>query len=1242
MGTDETNDTTCLPTGGDGCIESELVLRTIERIVSRRGHFHGGRTCLLQERRLWRQLYQTPGQADPARCLSAWNPVKRASISSIPLKTSHPLKYLYASAMGCGGVAVADIDADGRPDLFFTGGPRANALYRQTGVLKFEDITASAGVAGKVAWSTGAAIVDIDNDGDLDIYICNFDSPNHLFLNDGSGAFTESARKFGLNFVGAGHTPAFCDYDNDGDLDLYLMTNFYYDPGGKREDPIVAMIDGKPQVLPRYRKYYGINKVNQVGANGLLNVEHDAVGQSDRIVKNNGDGTFTEVSNQVLGKGNAVVWWDPNQDGLPDIYVANDFKDPDAFLENQGGGKFSDVIRDRVPHTTWYSMGADSADLDGDGRPDLMVADMSGTNHFKQKVGMGAMSANAEFLNTAMPRQYMRNTVYLNSGAGRLLEAAHMTGLANSDWTWTVRLSDFDNDGRVDVFLTNGMAVNLNVSDNPAATTALPGETEWDKHVRAGTGPLKEQNLAFRNKGDLDFEDVSKSWGLDHVGMSYAATAADLDRDGDLEIIVANLEEPIDIYRNRSEPGNRILVELRGTRSNRQGIGATVRVETDSGQQVRFLTLNRGFMASGEAVVHFGLGDDETINRLSVVWPGGSEQTFEGLKSNQHFVITEPEKGATPAVGDDEKPLFAATNTSLSDWKHHEQDYDDYARQPLLPHKHSQLGPGIAVGDIDGDGDEDLFLGGAKGQPGSLQKHNGAGDFETVKCAALEQDRESEDMGAVFFDADGDADLDLYVVSGGVECEPGDALLTDRLYLNDGTGAFSAAASDAIPELRDSGSVVAACDFDVDGDLDLFVGGRIVPGSYPLPARSRVLRNEGGRFSDATDEVAPGLGEVGLVVGALWTDATGDGKSDLMVTSEWGPVRLFENTGGQLAERTSQAGLAEYQGWWNGIAGADIDHDGDIDYAVTNLGLNTKYHGSPEKPLHLYYGDFDGTGKKRLVEAEYEGGVLYPVRGRSCSSNAMPFLLEKFDSFKGFAMASVQEIYTPTSLESALEFTATELRSGIFLNDGSGHFEFRPLPRIAQIAPGFGVTFNDIDVDGNADLYIVQNFFTPQAETGRMAGGVSQLLRGNGDGTFIPVGPAESGLVVSGDGKSLAHLDLDGDGRDDFIVGINDDVPLVFKNQAEQVSEGNLEVRLVGKPGNKSGIGSRVTVQTPNLTQTAEVYAGSGYLSQSSTTLTFAQTSSAPARIEVRWPDGEVSVLDNSAGKGMLEIVQPE
>jgi hypothetical protein len=1184
-----------------------------------------------------------PSESKKVDTLFTSLPVEKTHVDFInPILKDHPMAHLYASAMGCGGVAVGDIDNDGRPDLFFTGGPVPNRLFRQTDTLQFEDITEKAGLSSGEVWSTGASIIDIDNDNDLDIYVCNYDAKNFLYINRGDGTFDEAAETFGLDFASAGHTPAFCDVDNDGNLDLYLLTNFFYDPRGLITEQIVGMKDGKPAVLPAYEKFYGITSITPGSKPGEINIQHDTIGQSDILLKNNGDRTFTRLTppGTLIGKGNSALWWDPNDDGWADLYVANDFKDPDFYFKNHGDGTLDPVIKSTVPHTTWFSMGSDSADLDGDALPDLVVADMSGTNHFKQKISMGAMSDNAEFLVTAEPRQYMRNTVFLNTGTDRLREAAHMTGLANSDWTWTVRLSDFDNDGRIDVFFSNGMAVNLNVADNEAAVRALPGETEWAKHQRAKSGSLKEQNLAFKNLGDLHFEDVSKAWGLDHVGMSYAATAADLDRDGDLELIVVNLDEPVSIYQNHSNSSHRTTVELRGVTSNRRGLGATVRVETASGKQSSYMTLARGYMASGEALLHFGLGAETQIKSLSVQWPSGHLQTFKDLAADQHFTITEPDTkppARTPKV----KPatIFEPLPTALTKLRHREQPFDDFARQPLLPNKVSQLGPAMAWADVDADGDDDLYFAGAKGSTGQLFRNDAGGAFTSISKVTFAGDTVFEDMGALFFDADSDGDQDLYVVSGGNECDAGDESLRDRLYFNDGKGAFTRG---TLPDLRDSGGPIAAADFDSDGDLDLFVGGRLVPGKYPSAPQSRLLRNDGsGKFTDVTTELAPSFTDLGMITSAIWTDSDNDGAIDLLLTCDWAPPRLFRNLGeGKLQDRTSAAGFDRLWGWWNGVSAGDVDNDGDIDFAISNFGQNTKYHPTYDKPVRLFYGDFDDSGVEQLVEAKYEGDILYPVRGRSCSSHAMPFLLNKFDTYTEFASATLVDIYTPQKLSKARQYAATELRSGILINDGKGFFEFRPLPHIAQIAPGFGMSMNDIDGDGKLDIYMVGNFYSPQAETGHMAGGVSQLLLGIGDGSFTPVAPHRSGLVVPGDAKSLTCADIDGDGNQEYIIGINDDSPMVFR---QRESHPSLAIKLVGNTINHAAIGARVTVQTDGLpNQTKEVYAGSGYLSQDPLTLHFsAKSDSKATTVEVRWPDNKISTHKVTDGSRATEIKYP-
>ena len=975
---------------------------------------------------------------------------------------------------------------------------------------------------------------------------------------------------------------------------------------------------------PSLARYF---KIEQTGTDdsGVPSFALRKVAQPDMLFRNDG-GKFTDVTEASgiagTGFGLSATWWDLDGDGLQDLWVGNDFNDPDRVYHNNGDGTFTDIVRSLVPHITWFSMGADVADLDGDGLSDFVIADMSGSNHFKQKVNMGAMGSSAEFLRDADPQQYMRNAVFLNTGTPRFQEAAYLTGLANTDWTWTVKLCDFDNDGRPDVLFTNGMSRNFNQSDN-AATIPQANETEWDRHLRAGTPELREPNLAFRNLGDLRFKDTGKAWGLDHNGMSFAAAHADLDGDGNLDLIVANLGEPVSIYRNHGTPdNNRAVVKLHGAGANTFGIGATVTVEAGGQSQLRELIPYRGYLSSNEPMLHFGLGEASRIDSLRVRWPDGKEQEFTDLEANRVFTITEP-GAATPARRGRKPDDFRFTYLGAPGDIHPvENDHDDFERQPLLPNQLSRLGPGMAWGDIDGDGDDDLWTAGAAGKSGILMRREDDGKFTRVVSAALQADAASEDLGGLWFDADGDDDLDLYVASGGYEFEKGDAALRDRLYVNDGSGGFSAAPTGALPDFRASSGTVTACDFDRDGDLDLFVGGRQVPGEYPLPAESILLRNEGGRFSDATESVA-GLRMPGLVTASLWSDVNGDGWLDLLLTLEWGPVKIFLNDKGKLSDAGVASGTAALTGWWNGITGRDIDGDGDTDYVVTNFGLNTKYHASRKAPALLYYGDFEGDGRFHIVEAEFEDETLYPCRGRSCSSAAMPHLREKFTSFQQFASADLMSIYPSEKLRESHRFAATVLESGVLINDGSGRLAFQPLPRRAQIAPSFGLALTEFDGDGHPDLYLAQNFHSPQVETGHMDGGVSLLLNGTGDGSFAPVPPNQSGLVVGGDAASVTTPDLDGDGAPDLVIGLNDAPAMAFRLRTKPAGE-IVTVRLEGPAGNRIAAGASVRfVLDDGSTQSAEVYAGGGYLSQSPPELAFGIPSGHTAKeIAVRWPDG--------------------
>ncbi|MEM7387179.1 MAG: VCBS repeat-containing protein, partial [Verrucomicrobiota bacterium] len=744
--------------------------------------------------------------------------------------------------------------------------------------------------------------------------------------------------------------PHFCDYDQDGDLDVFVTGYQFRDPAGRPARdrlPVVKKGDDY-SIKPGFEKYYGF--VQGVTGQRLFR----NVGRADFLLQSNaaqrGDQPirFTDVTAKAgisgLGVGNSAVWWDYDGDGFPDLFIANDFKAPDQLYLNNGDGTFTDVIKNTLPHTTWFSMGSDAGDLNNDGRFDLLVSDMAGTTHYRSKVTMGEMADNATFLKRADPQQYMRNAVFINTGTRRFLEAAHLTGLDSSDWTWAAKTVDLDNDGKLDVFFTNGAARMFNHSDFQHDEAAKVGQTEWD--LWENSGPRLEENLAFRNQGHLQFENVSEAWGLSDLSMSYSCVHGDIDNDGDLDLVIANLDKPLSVYENRCG-GNRIKVSLKGRSPNTQGLGAVVSLDTASGKQIRQMMPMTGFLSSNDPAIHFGLGNETTIQSLRIDWPGGRASQYRNLKAGHHYHFPEEEARPAPPKKPDPYPQFAISRV-VPAIRHQEIEYDDFLRQPLLPYKHSQLGPGMAVGDVDGDGDVDFYLGRAKGTRRAVYLNNGRGALAVKAEAPFEKDTIYEDLGCLFFDADRDSDLDLYVVSGSVEGEAGAGTMADRLYLNDGSGSFSKGPSQALPDLRTSGSTVTAADFDRDGDLDLFVGGRIVPGAYPTIPRSTLLENRSqpGRpsFTDSTDKLASGLAEAGLVTSGLWSDADSDGWMDLLVTLEWGPVKYFRNeplgTGRHLVDRTKEAGLAGRLGWWNGFAGADLVRDGDIDYVVSNFGLN--------------------------------------------------------------------------------------------------------------------------------------------------------------------------------------------------------------------------------------------------------------------------------------------------------------
>jgi hypothetical protein len=1130
------------------------------------------------------------------------------------------------------GVALGDYDNDGLIDVYMTGSDIDNGLFRNLGNFKFEDVTFEAGVDGRIQgknpWSSGATFADIDNDGDLDLYVCNMATPNILYINQNDGTFKEQTIFRGADYAGASKQANFCDYDQDGDLDFILLT---YQDLLPAQDDFVKTVDGKMEVLEGCEEYAVV--INNTEARG---------GEKDVFFENQGDGTFKKVTSEV-GIGDVYepnlsgVWLDYDNDGWQDIYTTADFKQPDHLYRNNRDGTFTDVLSETVKHTPWFSMGLDTGDLNNDGHLDLIVGDMADRTHYGQKVNMGDMAQNGWFLVWGEPRQFMQNCVFVNSGTGKFMEHGAITGMAKTDWTWSIRMVDLDNDGLLDVHFTNGHSRDSMNGDLFGKMEELRNDPDltpekWGAFF-ANIPARKGVNLAFRNKGDLEFESIGPQWGLDHNGVSHAAAFADLDNDGDLDAIVNNLYEQASIYRNDSSDGARIIVQFRSGTNNYFGVGCKVELLQDGKYYRRDLTPNRGYLSSDPMAVHFGLPSNDNIEQMRVTWPDGTAHEFRDIAVNHIYRAIDDGKGTkgmSPVVPKP-APVFADVTDEVNvEFAHQENDFDDFSREPLLPYQLSRLGGSLAWSDVNNDGFQDVFCGGAAGQSGQLLINNDGKTFAPTK-GPWSDHAASEDMGILFFDADQDGDSDLLVASGSNEFDADSELYRDRLYLNDGMGGFTHA-KDALPPLTDSSSIVAAADFDRDGDLDVFIGSRSVAGRYPIVPTSRLLINDSGSFTEASGESAKTISQCGLVNSAVWSDYNNDGWIDLLIAPEWGPIRVFQNEQGQFKDATVDAGLDRKLGWWHGITSGDIDSDGDIDYVVTNQGLNTKYHTSVEHPHRLYYDDFDQSGTLDLVEAEFEGDTEYPVRGRSCSSRCMPFIADKFATFHDFSKASLSDIYETDTKERPFH-EVNILESVVLRNDGDGFFEIEILDRLSQSSPAYGVAIEDFDLDGSPDVLIANNFFGSQPETGYMDGGLSLLMKGDGNGQLNSVWPSASGISVSGDANGLALADFDNDGDTDAMFAVNDEPFRLFRNESS--AKPALTIRVEGSDGNAQAIGARILLKGKSQSRAIELTAGGSYLSQSAVDgirVTRGELEQLEG-IEVQWPDGTRSETDPADAK---------
>jgi hypothetical protein len=1115
-----------------------------------------------------------------------------------------------------GGVGIADFNNDGLKDIFFAGNLVSNKLYLNKGNFKFSDVTSTANVNVPGRWNSGVAVVDINNDGWLDIYVTATMQPraedrlNMLFVNNGPNGegiptFTEKAGSYGIAGGGYSVMAAFFDYDKDDDLDLYLLIN---------------------------------QRMNNVPTNYRPKIADGTAANNDKLYRNNGNGTFSEVTKEagilLEGYGLGLAIADLNKDGWPDIYVSNDYLSNDVLYINNGNGTFTNKIGEYIGHQSQFSMGNDVSDVNNDALPDIITVDMLPETNARKKTTIGNKSYSTYINNEQFgyEYQYVRNMLHVNNGLDKGLkfsEIGQLSGIYQTEWSWSPLFVDADNDGYRDLFITNGFPKDITDKDF-SNYRADVGNLATTRQLIDSIPVIKIPNYAFRNDGRLKFVDVTNQWGLGLRSFSNGAAFADLDNDGDLDYVTNNINDVAFVFRNtlndsqgKTRTVNSYLdVKLDGSASNKLGIGSKVTLYAGGKVQYYEEFIYRGFLSSVDPQIHFGLGGTQEVDSVVVIWPTGERSKQTAVTANQVIAISYSTHEGRKTLATGASQIFHDISSTFGGYRHIDEDAIDFNQQRTLPHKFSQAGPGLAVGDINNDGIDDLVIGGSSRYGHAVYIGQKNGTFVNRSTSVRDEKKTEEDEGLLLFDADNDNDLDLYVVGGGVEgAAPAD--YRDRLYFNNGKGNFSPDTA-ALPKTMASGSCVRASDFDNDGDLDLFVGGRVVPAAYPTSPDSYILLNEKGRFTDGTAAVATDLRNVGMVTDALWTDYDNDGKTDLALTGEFMPVTFFHNENGKLV-KSADTGIQNQSGWWNSLAGGDFDNDGDTDYIAGNLGWNNNYQVSEAFPMKCYAKDFDGNGSIDPIMACYlrvsmDDTVrnLFPVHFWDELNQQSPKFRKKFTRYRQFSKVTMDQLFTPEEMNGAVVHEANQMSSSYIENLGGGKFRLKALPVEAQVAPVNGVVVEDIDGDANLDVVMIGNDFGNEVFAGRYDAFVGLVLKGDGAGNFLPVTASSSGFAVQGDGKALVKITESN--RDVYVASQNKSTLKAFAVEktnsyvyAPQISDAWCEIKLGNGKSRKQ-----------------EFYYGSGYLSQSGRKLRLPADATT---LTIHSVDGKSSNVDVSAKK---------